>query len=197
MEKQVDEATLQSTFAFSRYGRQFVDPFISESRASARTRHRNTRNTRNSLEAFLERGEVYDLLDAYEYSERIISDFTDVISELEERKRDLVREMDSKMLGGKNLRRNVESWCVIYGSDDGEEEKEEKEAEGKNQKFPYQNFLVDPSNKPRSSINATTRSLFACTVLTPTACATAKPIFSVPVELIRRWDDLKRKDCIT
>ena len=98
MEKQVDEATLQSTFAFSRYGRQFVDPFISESRASARTRHRNTRNTRNSLEAFLERGEVYDLLDAYEYSERIISDFTDVISELEERKRDLVREMDSQLL---------------------------------------------------------------------------------------------------
>lgn len=98
MEKQVDEATLQSTFAFSRYGRQFVDPFISESRHSARTRHRNTRNTRNSLEAFLERGEVYDLLDAYEYSERIISDFTDVISELEERKRDLVREMEDQML---------------------------------------------------------------------------------------------------
>jgi hypothetical protein len=98
MEKQVDEATLQSTFAFSRSGRQFVDPFISESRASARTRHRNTRNTRNSLEAFLERGEVYDLLDAFEYSERIISDFTDVISELEERKRDLVRKMDDQML---------------------------------------------------------------------------------------------------
>lgn len=98
MEKQVDEATLQSTFAFSRYGRQFVDPFISESRTSARTRHRNTRNTRNSLEAFIERGEVYDLLDAYEYSERIISDFTDVISELEERKRDLVREMEDQML---------------------------------------------------------------------------------------------------
>jgi hypothetical protein len=98
MEKQVDEATLQSTFAFSRHGRQFVDPFISESRTSARTRHRNTRNTRNALEAFIERGEVYDLLDAYEYSERIISDFTDVISELEERKRDLVREMEDQML---------------------------------------------------------------------------------------------------
>ncbi len=98
MEKQVDEATLQSTFAFSRHGRQFVDPFISESRTSARTRHRNTRNTRNSLEAFIERGEVYDLLDAYEYSERIISDFTDVISELEERKRDLVKEMEDQML---------------------------------------------------------------------------------------------------
>ncbi|MFC3679760.1 Wadjet anti-phage system protein JetA family protein [Bacterioplanoides pacificum] len=98
VEKQVDEATLQSTFAFSRYGRIFTEPFVAESRTSARTRHRNTRNTRNSLESFLERGDVYDLLDAYEYSERIISDFTDVIAELEERKRDLVREMEDQLL---------------------------------------------------------------------------------------------------
>ena len=98
MEKQVDEATLQSSFAFSRHGRHFTEPFVSDNRGAARTRHRNTRNTRNSLEAFLDRGEIYDLLDAYEYSERIISDFTDVIAELEERKRDLVREMEDQML---------------------------------------------------------------------------------------------------
>jgi len=98
IEKQVDEATLQSTFAFTRYGRLFTEPFVAESRSMARTRHRNTRNTRNSLESFLERGDVYDLLDAYEYSERIISDFTDVIAELEERKRDLVREMEDQLL---------------------------------------------------------------------------------------------------
>ncbi len=98
IEKQVDEATLQSTFAFTRYGRLFTEPFVAESRSMARTRHRNTRNTRNSLESFLERGDIYDLLDAYEYSERIISDFTDVIAELEERKRDLVREMEDQLL---------------------------------------------------------------------------------------------------
>src|SRR5690606_27550098 len=46
----------------------------------------------------LERGDSYVLLDAYEYSERIISDFTDVIAELEERKRDLVREMEDQLL---------------------------------------------------------------------------------------------------
>ena len=57
-----------------------------------RTRHRNTRNTRNSLKSFLDRGEVYDLLDAYEYSERIVSAFSDVIAELDERRRRLVRE---------------------------------------------------------------------------------------------------------
>ena len=98
LEKQVDQATMQSTFAFTRYGRLFTEPFTNENRSLAHTRHRNTRNTRNALEAFLERGDVYDLLDAFEYSERIISDFTDIIAELEERKRDLVREMEDQLM---------------------------------------------------------------------------------------------------
>ena len=98
IEKQLDQATLSSSFAFTRAGRDFTEPFVNSSRVLAHTRHRNTRNTRNSLEAFAERGDVYDLLDAFEYSERIISDFTDVISELDERKRDLVREMEDQLL---------------------------------------------------------------------------------------------------
>lgn len=98
IDKQVDQATLHSTFSLTRYGREFTEPFVNESRATARTRHRNTRNTRNALESFVERGDVYDLLDAFEYSERIISDFTDVIAELDERKRDLVQEMEDQLL---------------------------------------------------------------------------------------------------
>jgi hypothetical protein len=98
LEKQVDETTLQSTYGFSRMGRLFTQPFVDNQAGQFRTRNRNTRNTRNSLQAFYERGETHDLLDAYEYSERIISDFTDVISELEERKRQLVREVESQQL---------------------------------------------------------------------------------------------------
>ncbi|NIB43723.1 flagellar protein FliT [Pseudomaricurvus alkylphenolicus] len=98
LEKQVDEASLQSTFAFTKVGRLFTQPFIENDQGRFRTRNRNTRNTRNSLQAFLEQGEVHDLLDAYEYSERIISDFTDVIAELEERKRLLVREVEAREL---------------------------------------------------------------------------------------------------
>ncbi len=98
LEKQVDQATLHSTFPFSRMGRLFTQSFAELGRASVRTRHRNTRNTLNALEAFVTRGEVHDLLDAYEYSERIISDFTDVIAELEERKRELVREVEAQLL---------------------------------------------------------------------------------------------------
>ena len=96
LEKQVDQASLQSSYGFTREGRDFTEPFAQSSRISARTRHRNTRNTRNALESFLNHGDVYDLLDAHEHSERIITDFTDVIAELDERKRNLVREMESQ-----------------------------------------------------------------------------------------------------
>ncbi|TVZ39776.1 hypothetical protein P886_4186 [Alteromonadaceae bacterium 2753L.S.0a.02] len=98
LEKQVDPATMQSTFPFSRMGRQFTQPLVEADNTQIRTRHRNTRNTLNALEAFLLRGEVHDLLDAFEYSERIVTDFTDIISELEERKRQLVREVESQQL---------------------------------------------------------------------------------------------------
>ncbi len=98
LERQMDEATLKSTFGFTRQGRVFTQPFIDIDTSRIRTRHRNTRNTRNALHAFLDMGDVNDLLDAYEYSERIISDFTDVISELDERKRELVKEVEAQAL---------------------------------------------------------------------------------------------------
>ncbi|PCJ30041.1 MAG: flagellar protein FliT [Moraxellaceae bacterium] len=95
LERQMDEATLKSTFGFTRQGRIFTQPFIDIDTSRIRTRHRNTRNTRNALQAFLNMADVNDLLDAYEYSERIISDFTDVIAELDERKRLLVQEVEA------------------------------------------------------------------------------------------------------
>lgn len=98
LERQVDQATFQSTYPFSRTGRLFTQPLVEADGRSVRTRHRNTRNTLNALSAFLERGEAYDLIDAYEYSERIIADFTDIIAELEERKRELVREVEAQQL---------------------------------------------------------------------------------------------------
>lgn len=98
LEKQVDQATFQSTYPFSRAGRMFTHPLLESDSNRIRTRHRNTRNTLNALEAFASRGEVHDLLDAYEYSERIIADFTDMIAELEERTRELVQEVESQIL---------------------------------------------------------------------------------------------------
>ena len=61
IERQVDTATLQSTFPFSRMGRIFTLALVESDSNQIRTRHRNTRNTLNALDAFHSRGEVYDL----------------------------------------------------------------------------------------------------------------------------------------
>ncbi len=98
VERQVDTATLQSSYPFSRLGRVFAQCLLEADSTRVRTRHRNTRNTLNALDAFAARGEVYDLLDAYDYSERIVTDFTDVIAELEDKKRALVKEMESQQI---------------------------------------------------------------------------------------------------
>jgi Family of unknown function (DUF5716) len=98
LELHVDDISLTSTYSFSRVGRLFTQPMAELSGGRFRTRHRNTRNTRNALLSFLEKRDVHDLLDAYEYSERIVSDFSDVIAELEERKRQLVREVERQQL---------------------------------------------------------------------------------------------------
>ncbi|MGV3591874.1 MAG: Wadjet anti-phage system protein JetA family protein [Gammaproteobacteria bacterium] len=98
LKRDKDEASFQSTYPFSRIGRLFTQSLVEADGRSVRTRHRNTRNTLNALAAFVERGEVYDLLDAHEHSERIIADFTDIIAELEERKRELVREVEAQQL---------------------------------------------------------------------------------------------------
>jgi hypothetical protein len=100
IELHADEISLTSTYSFSRIGRVFTQPMAELSGGRFRTRHRNTRNTCSALRSFLEKDkrEVYDLLDAYEYSERIVADFSDVIAELDERKRQLVREVEAQQL---------------------------------------------------------------------------------------------------
>jgi hypothetical protein len=98
LELHVDEVTLTSTYSFSRIGRLFTQPMEEISGGRFRTRHRNTRNTCSALRSFLDKHEAYDLLDAYEYSERIVSDFSDVIGELEDRKRQLIKEVEAQQL---------------------------------------------------------------------------------------------------
>jgi hypothetical protein len=98
LERNVDEVSLSSTYSFSRIGRSFTQPMQELEGGRFRTRHRNTRNTCSALRSFLDKREAYDLLDAYEYSERIVSDFSDVIAEIEERKRQLVRDVEAQQL---------------------------------------------------------------------------------------------------
>ncbi len=96
LHRQIDDVTLATSIGFTRSGRQFaamLGPGDSGQAAGARAHHRNTRQVRNALRSFRSHGDVYDLLDAWDYSARILADFTDVIEELDERRRALVHEM--------------------------------------------------------------------------------------------------------
>ena len=70
----------------------FAEAFWALHRPS-RSRQRNMRGCRNALEAALsDRGDAHDIVDAYEYAEKVIEDLTDGIDYLQERIRHLMQE---------------------------------------------------------------------------------------------------------
>lgn len=92
LEQFADRNGLVTAFRLSRPGKLFAEALWSLDRPS-RSRQRNMRGCRNALEAALsERGDAHDLVDAYEYAEKVIEDLTDGIDYLQQRIRDLMRE---------------------------------------------------------------------------------------------------------
>lgn len=92
LEEYPDRQGLVRAFRFSRPGKLFAEAFWSLHRPS-RSRQRNMRGCRNALDAALgERGDAHDLVDAYEYAEKVIEDLTEAIDDLQERVRHLLVE---------------------------------------------------------------------------------------------------------
>lgn len=92
LEQFPDRHGLVVAFRFSRPGKLFAEAFWALHRPS-RSRQRNMRGCRNALNAALtDRGDAHDLVDAYEYAEKVIEDLTDGIDYLQERIRHLMQE---------------------------------------------------------------------------------------------------------
>lgn len=92
LEQCPDRQGLVTAFRFSRPGKLIAEAFWSLHRPS-RSRQRNMRSCRNSLAAALrETGDAHDLVDAYEYAEKVIEDLNEGITDLQERVRRLMVE---------------------------------------------------------------------------------------------------------
>lgn len=92
LEQYPDRQGLVTAFRLSRPGKLFAEAFWALHRPS-RSRQRNMRGCRNALEAVLsERGDAHDLIDAYEYAEKVIEDLTEGIDYLHERVRYLMAQ---------------------------------------------------------------------------------------------------------
>ncbi|VTU42958.1 hypothetical protein H6P1_00322 (plasmid) [Variovorax sp. PBL-H6] len=83
LESFADRQGLVTAFRFSRPGKLFAHAFASLDRPS-RSRQRNMRSCRNALESALARGDAYDLVDAYEYAEKVIEDLNEGIDYFQE-----------------------------------------------------------------------------------------------------------------
>ncbi|HYE34376.1 Wadjet anti-phage system protein JetA family protein [Methylocaldum sp.] len=91
LEQFADRTGLITAFRFSRPGKLFAEVLWSLDRPS-RSRQRNMRGCRNALEAALsDKGDAHDLVDAYEYAEKVIEDLTDGIDYFHELVRHLMQ----------------------------------------------------------------------------------------------------------
>ncbi|HBO1472472.1 TPA: Wadjet anti-phage system protein JetA family protein [Pseudomonas aeruginosa] len=91
LEKGIEREGLVTSFRFSRTGKLFAEAFWSLHRPS-RSRQRNMRSCRNALAAALSRNDAHDLVDAYEFAEKVIEDLTEGIDLFKDLARSLMRE---------------------------------------------------------------------------------------------------------
>lgn len=91
LEQFPDRQGLVTAFRLTRPGKLFAEAFWTLQRPS-RSRQRNMRACRNSLDSALRQGDAHDIVDAYEHAEKVIEDLTEGIDLLQERVRTLMRE---------------------------------------------------------------------------------------------------------
>ncbi|MEO8169345.1 MAG: Wadjet anti-phage system protein JetA family protein [Oxalobacteraceae bacterium] len=87
-----DRAGLVTAYRFTRAGKLFAEAFWALERRNARTRQRNVRSCRNALGAALRNADAYDLIDAYDYAEKVISDLSEGVDYFQELVRRLMLE---------------------------------------------------------------------------------------------------------
>jgi Family of unknown function (DUF5716) len=87
-----DRAGLVTAYKFSRAGKLFAEALWSLNRLSTRSRQRNVRSCRNALDAARKNVDAYDLVDAYDYAEKVISDLSEGVEYFQELVRRLMSE---------------------------------------------------------------------------------------------------------
>jgi hypothetical protein len=87
-----DRAGLVTAYKLTRAGKLFAEALWSLDRLRARSRQRNVRSCRNALDATRRDVDAYDLIDAYDYAEKVISDLSEGVEYFQE----LVRRVMSE-----------------------------------------------------------------------------------------------------
>jgi hypothetical protein len=87
-----DRVGLVTAYRFSRAGKLFAEALWVLDRPRVRARQRNMRSCRNALEAALKNVDAYDLIDAFDYAEKVVSDLSEGADYFHELVRKLMAE---------------------------------------------------------------------------------------------------------
>jgi hypothetical protein len=87
-----ERSGLVTAFRLTRAGKLFAEAFWAMDRPSARTRQRNVRSCRNALDAALKNLDAHDLVDAWDYAEKVIGDLSEGVDYFQELVRRLMQE---------------------------------------------------------------------------------------------------------
>ncbi|WP_206606303.1 Wadjet anti-phage system protein JetA family protein, partial [Steroidobacter cummioxidans] len=79
VEDHKDPIDLKPTLKLSRAGKEFAEVFSSLDNSRAKTRQRNMRSAKKSLDAFLQSLDADELLDGYDYATRVVQDLQEDI----------------------------------------------------------------------------------------------------------------------
>lgn len=82
IEEYQDGVEMRTAYRFTPNGRIFAKAFVDVGRERFRASHRNTRNTRNALAAYLEHRDPHDLIEAYSFAQEIFNDFNESLEEI-------------------------------------------------------------------------------------------------------------------
>lgn len=87
-----DPSTRREVFRFTRPGKNAAQWLLEQDSPALRMTQRNVRNTKNSLAAYRDNGDAYDLFMALDHSRRITLDLADDVAEIHEKRRAIVAE---------------------------------------------------------------------------------------------------------
>lgn len=92
LETFADRAGLVIAFRFTRAGKLLAEALWAVDKPQSRARQRNMRSCRNALSATLVNVDAYDLIDAYDYAAKVISDLSDSVTYFQDMVRRLMVE---------------------------------------------------------------------------------------------------------
>lgn len=109
IENKYDSLNLEFVYNLTRNGRKVAQAIYQINKKDSITRHRNVRTTLGLLESYKRGGDPYDLIDALDASDHIVSDLMDFINEIHEKRKKLTRDAtESLEFAGESFLRYIE-----------------------------------------------------------------------------------------